>query len=571
MILPPMRSRLFHRVIPRLLVLGMVAVLTGCAGNYAKVREHPIKRTVLFAPRLVLEVLGSPGKIARAIKEEKSRPQDALGIYLVSLEAASRELERTPNDKDARDAYNFALSRVLATIRKAGLDPWTQPLRVPTAKGEYVITNQPDPRPGWQPELYDLVPASEIDVSGTYVSDRISKQGLGAPLVSIGREATRNSKQNFETQRVYYGVTAVARFTKDRQCVIAFEDPLASETVRFGGHQHELAADYTAPLAFMLAESDIKKIELRRLLRPDKFDDTERLAKLQPYDPNKTIVLVIHGLKDSQATWTPMVNQLRGDPMVRKNYQFWFFSYPTGYPYGYSAALLRRELDKLNQRYPNTKPMVVIGHSMGGCISRLLITDTGEEMWKRYFGKPPAMTELNKDAETFFKELLVFQHRPEVGRVIFIAAPLKGSKLASNWVGRLGSRLVRLPRSLLQISGDAMRLVLTLDDDFLKLKHLPNSVDTLAPNNRFVKTINTFPIVPGIPYHTIMGDRGKGGNTDDTKPVRSDGVVPYWSSHMPGAQSELIVPSGHSAHKHPATIQEVQRILHLHAGTRRGK
>jgi hypothetical protein len=63
-----------------------------------------------------------------------------------------------------------------------------------------------------------------------------------------------------------------------------------------------------------------------------------------------------------------------------------------------------------------------------------------------------------------------------------------------------------------------------------------------------------------------MGDRGKGGNKDRTKPVSSDGVVPYWSSHLGGAQSELIVPSNHSAHQNKQAIAEVARILRLHAG-----
>ena len=100
--------------------------------------------------------------------------------------------------------------------------------------------------------------------------------------------------------------------------------------------------------------------------------------------------------------------------------------------------------------------------------------------------------------------------------------------------------------------------------DSLKVKGIPNSVDTLAPNNRFVREINKVPLTPGIPYHTIMGDRGKGGNHDKTRPVQSDGIVPYWSSHMDGAQSELVVPSHHSAHQNPKAIAEVKRILKSH-------
>ncbi|HEY5811815.1 MAG TPA: hypothetical protein VIT23_04075 [Terrimicrobiaceae bacterium] len=60
-------------------------------------------------------------------------------------------------------------------------------------------------------------------------------------------------------------------------------------------------------------------------------------------------------------------------------------------------------------------------------------------------------------------------------------------------------------------------------------------------------------------YHWIMVDRGRG----DT-PNSSDGVVPYWSSHLERAQSEIIVPSNHSSHQNPKTIQEARRILPLH-------
>ena len=85
---------------------------------------------------------------------------------------------------------------------------------------------------------------------------------------------------------------------------------------------------------------------------------------------------------------------------------------------------------------------------------------------------------------------------------------------------------------------------------------MPNSVDTLEPNDRFVQAVSKLPLTPGIPYHSIIGDRGRG----DT-PNSSDGVVPYWSSHLAGAQSELIVNSNHMAQYNPEAIREVKRIL----------
>jgi pimeloyl-ACP methyl ester carboxylesterase len=253
----------------------------------------------------------------------------------------------------------------------------------------------------------------------------------------------------------------------------------------------------------------------------------------------------------------PHLNRLRGYEETRRNYQFWFYSYPSGYPYPYSAAIQRRELDAIEKRFPLRKPMVVIGHSVGGCISRLLITDTGDKLWMKLFKKPPEQVPLSPESRKLFTEALIFPHRPEIGRVIFISAPLRGSELASNWLGRIGSSLVKSPITLLKAGRDAIKIT-TFRSGELRLKRIPNSVDTLAPTNRFVLAINTIPITPGIPYHTIMGDRGKGD-----APNSSDGVVPYWSSHMDGAKSELIVSSGHAAHQNPKAIEEVRRILTL--------
>jgi hypothetical protein len=68
------------------------------------------------------------------------------------------------------------------------------------------------------------------------------------------------------------------------------------------------------------------------------------------------------------------------------------------------------------------------------------------------------------------------------------------------------------------------------------------------------------------PHHSIIGDRGRG----DT-PNSSDGVVPYWSSHLASAQSEKIVPSGHEAMADPQAVEEIRRILLLSVGIRENR
>jgi hypothetical protein len=96
---------------------------------------------------------------------------------------------------------------------------------------------------------------------------------------------------------------------------------------------------------------------------------------------------------------------------------------------------------------------------------------------------------------------------------------------------------------------------------------MPNSIDTLSPNDPFVKEMNTLQMAKRIPYHSIIGDCGRGDS-----PNSNDGVVAYWSSHLAGAKSERIVPSGHGAHHNPEGIAEVIRILEKHvAGNGREK
>ena len=293
---------------PTFIFLALAASITlaGCA-QYATVSQKSPQFHARAAPRSVRSCRWSRASPARCA-QEKREPLAALGEYLTAAETAAKQLARNPGDTAARDDYNFAVARVLGTIQEAKLDPWTQPLRVPAAGGEFVLTHKPDPRPQWNPALYDFMPADQFDIRGTYVTHA---RAQGRPRRAARRDRAREERGRREglhdAEHVYYGVTALVRF-EGRRAVLAFEDPLATERVSFGGRSFPLAADFTVPLAVMLASTNPKKLELTRLLRPEKYAETARIARLQPYDPNKTVVLVIHGLMDSPATWTPMIN-----------------------------------------------------------------------------------------------------------------------------------------------------------------------------------------------------------------------------------------------------------------------
>jgi pimeloyl-ACP methyl ester carboxylesterase len=539
-----------------LLVLA-AAIVAGCAPQIAVVSEK--------APARFQATSGTNQTIARTIDRaqalERSQPQAALEAYVNAARDSLRELDRHPGNTEALRSYNFAVAGIFSVIRTAKLDPWTQPVHF-GANSELTLTGKKDPaKPEQNPALYDLIPTDELRYHGAYVKDDVKRDGIGAPLVAVRHLTPEKASELFAPPAIYYGVTGFAEFEGSR-CILSIKDPLAAETVTVEGHTYPMGANFTAALAMGLAKEKPQKLGFVRLLRPQEYASTFRVARMEPYNPNKTVVLVIHGLMDTPVTWVPLLNDLRSDKDIRRNYQFWFYSYPSGYPYPYSALILRQELDAIEKKFPLRKKMVVIGHSMGGCISRTLITDTGNQLWIEAFGRPPAETEMPADSKHLLEQAIILKHRPEIGRVIFMSTPHRGSDLASNWIGRIGSMLVKTPTKLMTI-GQTIRQNMSPDPAALQLKRFPNSVDTLAPNNRFVVAINKVPITPGIPYYTILGDRGRGDS-----PNSSDGVVPYWSSHLDGARSEFIAPSNHGSPLNPQAIAEVHRILKLNAQSR---
>ncbi len=542
------------RCIPAILALCLAACVP-----YSKVKE---KRPLYQRP---ITAVGD--MIAQVISSERRDPQAAIGKYLDAASTAAGILKKEPGNAQALRDYNFAVSSVFNVLHDSKMEAWVAPLRVPGAQGEWTLDDKPYTTPEKNPTLYHILPADRYSFSGSAINQRTIKPGLGAPLVINGDTQDFTKLDRFaQGKQLYAGATAVIRF-EGRRAEVSFEDPLSTETVMFNGHRFELGADFTAPIALALSRNDPSKLEIMRMFRPQKFAETARLARFQPYDPNKIPILVVHGLMSSQATWAPLINVLRGDPEIRKHYQFWFYSYPTGYPYPHSAAIMRKQLDEIEAAYPKHKKMVIIGHSMGGIISRSMLVDSQMSLWECFFKDKPDALKVSPKTRAFLSDMLMFKPRPNIARAIFVAAPHRGSDLASTWIGRLGARLIRAPETFMAIAKETMTFV-TFDDTTRHVNHIPNSVDTLSPTNRFVIAINKLPMVPGVPYHSIIGDRGKGGNKDRTKPVSNDGVVPYWSSHLDGAKSEKIVPSHHNAHAHPEGIKEIHRILLEHARSR---
>jgi len=288
----------------------------------------------------------------------------------------------------------------------------------------------------------------------------------------------------------------------------------------------------------------------------------------EPHQRGKIPVLFVHGLSSNPGAWLLMVNRLQADPAIRDHYEFWYAFYPTGAPLMVSAVRLRRELhaarEAIDPRHEDAAldQMVAVGHSLGGVLSKQLLLRSSRELERMLFTRPFDQVEMSPHSREVLASLLYFEAVPSVRRTIFIAAPHRGSNTANQLIGRISSMLVRRDDDLEAIHAEVLALngpeVLTP----AYRRRPPSSIDNLEWDSPILSALSRLPIAPGVPYHSIVA------NLFPSAPARfwTDGVVPYESAHLDGAESEIMVKHDHTVNDAPEATAEVHRILRLHLG-----
>ncbi len=348
-------------------------------------------------------------------------------------------------------------------------------------------------------------------------------------------------------------------------------DPLVSTDIALGDRRVPLESDLTTPLAYFLNDPRLDRLATTGLLTPDRLQSVRGLYMVQPYEPGKIPVLMVHGLWSSPMTWMEMFNDLRSVREIRDHYQFWFYLYPTGQPFWISAAQLRRgpgpRRGKCSTRHTASRRWTRWCWSAtawaGWCRSCRRSTAATTSGGSSATGRSPTSRrppeERQQLAQTFF-----FQPNPSIRRVVTIGTPHHGSKFSNETTQWLADKLITLPERTLEGRDELFR-----DNPGLfrtaSLCEVKTSIDSLAPDSPIFPVLQGRTRPPWVKYHNIVGVVPRRKGILGWIAHNGDGAVSYRSAHVEGVESELIVPADHmSVHRHPLSVLEVQKILLLH-------
>lgn len=516
---------------------------------------------------------------------------DVLNAYLESARYAYAYLfftERSPSQRaledrqtQVRDYYNFAVQQMVTRTfnhhHQHLLDSIDEHGRFSVTSKYWQISGQLNEvrlAEGQQiPE--QLIPASSLTFKG--LRNQYRRDGIGAELVAVTarRVVNKNSREDAFSETPFPAVTAILRFPGDtlddiintQTVELLGFDPYRRDSVRLAGTQVPLAANFTSGYGLWLARSGFARQSLLTLVGRGKVLEKPRVYLMQPYDPNRRVIIMLHGLASSPEAWINVANEVLGDETLRKNYQVWQVYYPTNAPLAFNQHAIRKAIQDTLHAFDTegknraSQDVVLIGHSMGGVLARLLVSNSGDNFWDPMVKLYKLEGERKEKARKKLKNYVWFKPMPQASRAVFIASPHRGTPFAENRFSRWAAGVIKLPVSMLgRITEIAQLLVDPSSASGAPLTRPLNSISNLSNQDPFVRLAADLPISKAVPYHSIIGN-----DTPDLSLAQSsDGVVPYKSSHLAGAQSEKVIRSWHSVQETPEAIVEVRRILHTH-------
>jgi pimeloyl-ACP methyl ester carboxylesterase len=416
----------------------------------------------------------------------------------------------------------------------------------------------------WRTDQFDL-----LTPVGEYFTDELSTNyrcpGVGVPMVATSR---RRTNDNYRSKVSAFAATL--RLNVDSPAGIRLElyDPLRVETTMVGQTPCPIHKDLSAIYAYRLRTTpreDLARFINPYLISADLETDQGQLYTLEPYQRGKTPIIMIHGLLSDPFTWAEMVNELRVQPEFNERFQIWLFEYPTGRPFLGSAAELRSQIEGACRKFdpqgsdPALSNIILFGHSMGGLIAKMQITNSGDRVWRAAANRPFDQVIMCDDLRAQLTRTFFFKPSRRITRVVYLATPHRGSALSTRLIGRFASTLVREPNEIRQKHNDLVR-----DNPGVfsrqVTRRVPTSIDLLEPKSKLLQEIDQLPVRNGVSIHSIIGDKCLSVTLS-----RSDGVVPVENARDRRSITERFVKATHGDVKNNEdTIEEILSILDLH-------
>ncbi len=556
-----------------------------CLESLQQLVEAEVEGEVVYSVSELAYILGK-----RAEKSGfEAQALDMYGVavsnaymYLFSSEFDSIRNPYDPQFRGACDLYNESLEASLRLVNAKGqLRPGTS-YQVTTGNKTYEVATVL--RGAWRNEDFERFEfVSDYAVEG--LDGNGTTYGLGVPLIAVRKPGTTNDpREKYYPEGLSFPVTALLRVVRPgsaggpggshrHHCVLELHDPLVSRDLQLAERLVPLQSDLSTALAYFLDSPQFREKDNATLglINPHKTQNTRGIFMLEPFDPNRIPVLMVHGLWSSPVTWMPVFNDLRSFAELRKNYQFWFYHYPTGQPFWMSATQFREDLTKLRQdidpdhRYPALDQMVLVGHSMGGLVSRMQTIDSTDQFWKILSDKPFEEVKGQPEQLERLREAAFFKPNESIARVVTIGTPHRGSDYANDTTRWISRQIIQLP-TMMVTTGQA--LIQQNPGVFRSAELLTSStsIDSLSPDSPLFPAMLRAPKASWVTYHNIVG-MTKTRTLFREVEATGDGIVDYESAHVDDAISEIIVESEHqSIHQKPKAILEVRRILVEHLG-----
>ena len=498
--------------------------------------------------------------------------------------------ERQPQDRifnnrqvQIRDFYNQALAKFIALE----VQNTKSPSVIKAGNSTYTFDFS------HYPELEKNIPEAllstyNMNFSGLRSINR--RDGFGAEFVTILKEPTKAEEDKYIVDPVHHkysngmnpnihkprylavsitaqpeGNESVDSILHNPNFKLKVFDPYSTEKIDVSGKSYPLAANFSAPYGLWLAENNLGAAAYLSLIDRDKRLTMPHLYMLEPYNPNKKVIVLVHGLASSPEAWIRLTNDIMGDNALREHYQVWQIFYSTNMPILESRfqinTIINQGFESIDQKSASAKDAVLIGHSMGGIIARLLVSDQNLSNNAQKMLKNRQFNRFKDDP--VFNARLNIQSVPNFNRAIFISAPHRGTDYADRWFTRAARKVIKLPGAFLGALADSV------DEKNLNPKKILKDIDggliqngpsDLSHNSKFTQLTENVMPKKGMIYHSIMGNITNSNDPD----IMTDGIVPYRSSHLDGAVSEKIIKGGHSIQETPEAVLELRRILKLH-------